>query len=71
MKEEIYVLVLVSYKNEIRQQNNLFIGTEEECIKKVSDLFTNNPIYTYKDKDTALALELDYREQIHYWLQKF
>jgi len=71
MKEELHVLVLVTFRNELRQQKNLFIGTLNECMEEVNRLFTNIPIYTYDDVNTSLALELEYKEKVHYWLQKF
>ena len=69
--KDIYVLVLVTYQEDFRLQENLFIGTEEQCMKKIDELFTNTPIYTYLNTLTDLAHKLDREEKQHYWLQHF
>lgn len=68
--KEIYVLVLVEY-DYFRFQTNLYAGTLEQCRKEIDRLFTNYPVYTYKDEDTDLAKQLKKEEKKHYWLQKF
>ena len=68
--KEIYVLVAVHYDH-FRFQENLYVGSKEQCLKKISDLFTNHPIYTYDNLDSDLAKELHDKEREHYWLQKF
>lgn len=69
--KDIYVLVLVTYQEDFRLQENLFIGTEEQCMKKIDELFTNTPIYKYLNTLTDLAHKLDREEKQHYWLQHF
>lgn len=69
--KDIYVLVLVTYQEDFRLQENLFIGTEEQCMKKIDELFTNYPIYKYVNTLTDLAHKLDREEKQHYWLQHF
>lgn len=68
--KDIYVLVLVHY-DYYRFQENLYVGTEEQCMKKIDELFTNYPIYKYDNEDTELAKKLKREEKQHYWLQKF
>lgn len=67
--KELYVLVLVDYFR-YRYQTNLFVGSEESCRKEIDRLFTNYPIYKY-DRKSDLSKELDSKERVHYWLQKF
>jgi hypothetical protein len=69
--KDIYVLVLVTYQEDFRLQENLYIGTEEQCMKKIDELFTNTPIYKYLNTLTDLAHKLDREEKQHYWLQHF
>lgn len=69
--KEIYVLVLATYKEDFRLQENLCVGTEEQCIKKINELFTDTPIYKYVNTLTDLAHKLDSEEITHYWLQSF
>jgi len=69
--KDIYVLVLVTYQEDFRLQENLYIGTEEQCMKKIDELFTNYPIYKYVNTLTDLAHKLDREEKQHYWLQHF
>ena len=68
--KEIYVLVLVTY-DYFKFQENLFVGTLEQCKEEINRLFTNYPIYTYENEDTDLAKQLKKEEKQHYWLQKF
>ena len=67
---KIYVLVLVNY-NYYRFQENLFVGTKEQCLDEINRLFTNFPILEYDDITNKLNENLSMGEVKHYWLQEF
>ncbi len=69
MKQEIFILVNVTYDH-FRFQDNLFASTSrDECYKFAKDNYKEKLIFDY-EWDSQESEEYDDRELNHLWIQK-